>query len=369
MKVMHLLPSLSSGGVEQVVLELGKGLTERGVDNVVVSAGGRLLKQLLADGSRHIERPIGKKSFSTLFEVPALRRLIAKEKPDILHVHSRVPAWVGYLAWRKLPVESRPHFISSFHGFYSVNRYSKVMTKGERVIAVSRCIRDHIISQYPSVDATKIRVIPNAVDPDIHSEGYEPSGDWLTRWKIQNPELHGRFTLCLPGRITRIKGHSDLIPILQGLLAKGIPAHAVIVGEAKKGKEAYLRELKSAFRAAGLNDHVTWTGDRRDLRDVMAVCNVILSLTQVPESFGKSTLEALAMGKSVVGYDHGGVAEQLSTFLPEGLVPLGDTERVVEILAQWHHQEPTTPEHIPAPYRMEDLIQAHLDCYQELIGK
>lgn len=43
MKIVHLVPSMESGGVEQVVMELGSGLSSRGVENIVVSGGGRLV--------------------------------------------------------------------------------------------------------------------------------------------------------------------------------------------------------------------------------------------------------------------------------------------------------------------------------------
>ena len=103
MKIVHLVPSMESGGVEQVVMELGSGLSSRGVENIVVSGGGRLVPRLEKEGSRHILMPIGKKSISTLFRIGALRALLQAVRPDILHLHSRVPAWAGYLAWKKLP--------------------------------------------------------------------------------------------------------------------------------------------------------------------------------------------------------------------------------------------------------------------------
>ena len=46
MKIVHLVPSMESGGVEQVVMELGSGLSSRGVENIVVSGGGRLVPRL-----------------------------------------------------------------------------------------------------------------------------------------------------------------------------------------------------------------------------------------------------------------------------------------------------------------------------------
>ncbi len=367
MKIMHLLPSLSSGGVEQVVLELCQGLTEKGVECVVVSAGGPMVAMIEATGARHLTRPIGKKSLKTFMQVGKMVRLLKEERPDILHLHSRVPAWVGYLAARRLPAAIRPHVITTFHGFHSVNFYSAIMAKGDRVIAVSECMKEHILQQYPGkVEPKNIYVIPNSVDTQINYPEYTPSEDWIRKWKSDYPELEGKFTLCLPGRITKIKGAAHLAPILSGLRNRGIPAHAVIVGETKKGKEAIRREIEETLARADQTANVTWTGHRRDLRDVLCACDVTLSLTLQPESFGKTTLEALALGRPVAGYEHGGVGEQLNVFLPEGRVPTRDVSAMVDLLASWYEKSPVPRLPVPSPYRREDMINSHLKLYNSV---
>ncbi len=368
MKVMHLLPSLSSGGVEQVVLELCQGLCARGVENVVVSAGGSMVEAIEAAGARHILRPIGKKSLLTLLQVSKLTKLIRAEQPDVLHLHSRVPAWVGHLAVRRLPKALRPVIVSSFHGFHSVNAYSGIMAKGNCVIAVSDCMKQHILDNYPKTPENSIVVIPNSVDITQNYPGYAPTENWKQQWQRDYPELIGKYTLCLPGRITRLKGALHLPELLSKLHARGIPAHAVIVGETKKGKEAFKEEVKAALRAAGAEQHTTWTGHRRDLRDVLCACDITLSLTLQPESFGKTTLEALALGRPVAGYEHGGVGEQLSILLPEGKVPTGNISAMVDLLERWYAAAPT-PATVGIPYRREDMIDAHLRTYERLLAQ
>lgn len=369
MKIMHLLPTLSSGGVEQVVLELCEGLCAAGIENVVVSAGGSMVPAIEATGARHITRPIGKKSLLTLLQIRQTAKLIRQEKPDILHLHSRVPAWVGQLACKILNTSEKPAIVSSFHGFHSVNAYSGIMAKGDRVIAVSQCMRQHILENYPTTPDKRIVVIPNSVDAEKFNPDYKPSAEWLQQWYSDYPELKGKFTLCLPGRITRLKGAPHLGPILQHLRSKGIPAHAVIVGETKKGKEAYRDEVQAGFAADGVADCVTWTGHRRDLADVLCACDVTLSLTLQPESFGKTTLEALSLGCAVAGYEHGGVGEQLQQFLPAGMVQTGNPQAMAILLESWYKEKPVPITPVPPPYRREDMIQAHIELYQQLCRK
>ena len=365
MKVMHLLPSLSSGGVEQVVVELCQGLSPRGVETIVVSEGGPLVAAVEAAGARHITLPIGRKSLRTFLMVPRVAKLIRAERPDVLHLHSRVPAWVGWLAAHRVERELRPLVVTSFHGFHSVNFYSAIMAKGDRVIAVSECMKRHILENYPATPEERITVVPNSVDTNLNFPEYSPSDDWLRQWRHDYPELEGKYTLCLPGRITRIKGAAHLVPLLTTLRARGIPAHAVIVGETKRGKEALRRELEDAFAIAGLQDCVTWTGYRSDLRDVLCACDVTLSLTTIPESFGKTVLDALALGRPVAGYEHGGVGELLDVFLPQGKIPVGDTAAMAALLASWYNNAPTPKSPIPPPFRREDMLEGHLRVYNK----
>ena len=119
MKVIQVLPELNAGGVERGTLELGRHLAAAGHESLVVSAGGRLVEQLETEGSRHIRLPVHRKSPATLGQVRPLRRLFETESPDIVHLRSRVPAWVAWLAWRKMDPAGRPRLVSTVHGFNS----------------------------------------------------------------------------------------------------------------------------------------------------------------------------------------------------------------------------------------------------------
>ena len=106
MKVLQILPELHAGGVECSVLEIARHLVQQGHEALVVSHGGRLVAGLEAFGARHIAMPVHRKRLSSVFQVARLRRLLALERPDLLHLQSRVPGWIGWLAWRKLPPAS-----------------------------------------------------------------------------------------------------------------------------------------------------------------------------------------------------------------------------------------------------------------------
>lgn len=334
--VMQLVPELESGGVERGTIEIATALKAAGHRAIVVSGGGRMVSELESLDVLHIPLPIGKKSLWTLRHVRTLRRLFVAQGVDIVHLRSRVPAWVGWLAWRQMDPATRPRLVTTVHGPYSTNAYSAVMLRGERVIAVSDMIVDYIRQNYPWVDPRRIHRIYRGVDPATFPDGYQPDAAWLAQWYAQFPHARNRWILTLPGRITRWKGQLDLLAIVERLKAEGVPVHALIVGGAHPRKQRFLTEIRAEIEARGLASSVTLVGQRRDLREIMAVSDVVLSLSTDPEAFGRVSLEALTLGRPVLGYAHGGVGEQLSAMYPAGAIALGDIDAAVSTLGKWH---------------------------------
>jgi glycosyltransferase involved in cell wall biosynthesis len=200
--------------VERGTLEVSRHLVSCGHQSLVVSHGGRLVPSLQKDGGIHITLPVHKKRLGSLRQVGVLRELFDKEKPDIVHARSRVPAWLAWLAWRKLDQHNRPRFLTTFHGFYSVNFYSKIMTRGEKIIAVSHSVKDFILRNYPSVREEQIVVIHRGIDPRHFPRGFQPDPSWLATWQNDFPELQDKQLLLMPGRITRWKGQQDFLQLI-----------------------------------------------------------------------------------------------------------------------------------------------------------
>ncbi len=365
MKVIQILPELNAGGVERGTLEVASALVADGHESMVISNGGRLVTALEAAGSRHISMPVHKKSLTTLGKVKPMRQLLEKEKPDVIHIRSRAPGWVTWLAWRKMDPATRPRLVSTVHGFYSTNFYSAVMTRGERVIAVSNSIRDYILKNYPKTPDSIIRVIHRGVSPDDFPRGYQPSPDWQKQWELEQAQTQGKKTLLLPGRVTRWKGQQDFIQLIAALKKKGENVHGLICGDAHPKKRIFLTELRELAESLGVEKDVTFLGHRSDVGDVMATCDIAFSLSRDPEAFGRVSLEAAAIGKPIIGYDHGGVAEQLAVLFPQGCVPVTDASKLLDTTLRLLN-DPATPKEVEAPFTREAMTTATLAVYEEL---
>ncbi len=361
--VLQILPALDSGGVERGTLEVGAYLTAYGHRSIVISAGGRMVNLLEKQGSEHYAWPIGKKSLLTLKLVRQLRKFLEKEKVDIVHVRSRFPAWIAYLAWKEMNPKTRPAFVTTVHGPYSVSPYSEVMIKGERVIVISDMIREYVISQYKT-KPEKLRLVYRGVDAKEFPYDYQPDKSWLKDWFQTYPQTKDKQILVLPARVTKWKGQADFIDLVAQLKKHKANIHALIVGETKKGKTHFLKQLKKKAQSLGVSEQVTFVGHRDDLREIMAVSTIVYSLSLEPEAFGRTTIEALSLGVPVIGYAHGGVSEQLAVLLPEGCIDVGNVAEAATLTLRWLHQSPVVAKN--QDFSLDNMLQKTMDVYQEL---
>lgn len=305
-KVVQMLPELNEGGVEIGTLELGAFLAASGHQSIVISGGGRMVSRLENEGSRHVTWPyIGEKSPRCLQYIFPLRRFLLEEKVDVLHLRSRLPAWIAYLAWKSLPEKKRPVLISTFHAFYSVNRYSAIMTKSEKIIAISNTIADHIREAY-GVASERIELIPEGIDTNLFDpenvEG-ERIRNLKARWGLRDDS---EPVVLLPGRVTRLKGHDVFLRSLA--MIKDLPWKAVMAGEVDEASE-YTRILERMVAELGLEGRAKFVGHCSDMPSAMALADVVVSSSTKPESFGRISVEAQAMGKPVIVSAHGGSLE------------------------------------------------------------
>ena len=365
MKVLQVLPELNSGGVERGTLDLARYLVEHDHQSCVMSAGGAMVAQLLNEGSEHIQFAVHKKSLRSLLLVKQLRQCLIELNPDLIHVRSRVPAWLVYLALRKWPLAQKPALVSTFHGLYSTNRYSEIMGCGDQVIAISQCVKAYIIENYPRINASKITVVPRGVDTKLFTSDLAINEAWQSNFYDRNPNAKDKPIVLMPGRITRWKGQLAFIRMMADLIASGHSCHGLIVGGGDKDS-SYMQELLASIEQRDVKDHVTLLGHSDDMEQLYALSSVVCNLSQHAEPFGRTVIEALAVGTPVVSYNYGGPAESLSVCFEEGLVDLNDEQALQSKVAAYLHTRPLI--NLAPEFTLAVQAQSTLDVYDKALG-
>lgn len=302
--VLQVLPELETGGVEVGTVEIATELQKRGIKNFVASKGGRMVYDLDKVKVKHLALPLKSKNpFVILSNAKKLEKFIKENGINIVHARSRAPAWSAYLAAKRAGV----HFMTTFHGTYGLGpwgikkAYNKVMTFGERMIAISNHIKQHVLKNY-KISEDKITLIHRCADIERFSPEAVTQERMINKIKEYNI-AEDKPVLLLPGRVTRWKGQHLLIEALH--LMKHKNYYCIITGDAQ-GRQKYLDYLEKLTVKYKLKNRVGFFGRYSDVPALMMVSNVILSTAIEPEAFGRISVEGQAMGKIVVASNIGG---------------------------------------------------------------
>lgn len=359
MKVMQLLPSLHVGGVERGVVDLARAMKKRGEHAVVVSSGGELTGELQKIGAPHYTLPIHKKTLLGLALVPRLVEIIQRERIDIVHARSRVPAWIGWLAARKAGVP----FVTTCHGYYKAHPLSTVMGWGKKVIAISRVIARHMIDDF-GVSPERIRLIYRGVD--LSQFSYRP---------ISGRKKNETLRIVNVGRLSPIKGQVEFLYSVQRVKQKlGRPLEVLLIGSEGKGKTKYTELIRKTVKQLDLEDCVQLLGTRRDIPELITSSDLLVLSTLVPEAFGRVVIEAGAVGTPVIATRLGGLLDIVDSGKNGILVEPGDVsgmaDAMIEILNDPEHAEKMAGalrSKVENEFTLEQMVEKTLQVYKEAL--
>jgi glycosyltransferase involved in cell wall biosynthesis len=371
--VMQVLPELLTGGVERGAIDVAGAIVESGGRALVVSAGGPMTYELKRLGAEHFELPVASKNpFIMWKNIKRLANLALDQKVDIIHARSRAPAWSAWYAAR----QTNKHFVTTFHGTYSHTNwfkrwYNNIMTKGERVIAISDFISAHIRKTY-GVPVANIRVIPRGIDInkfDTNKVSQERRIKLANEWRLPDDMP----IIILPGRITRWKGQTVFVDAIKKLGRKDIMC--LIVGS-DQGRKRYRRELEERIANNDLQDIIHLVDHCKDMAAAYMLTDIVVSASTEPEAFGRVIVEAQSLGRPVIGTNHGGTKETIvegkTGLLVEPNDPDSLAKAITEILNLTEEQREkfsqTAISRIRKHYSKELMCSRTLDIYDELIA-
>jgi glycosyltransferase involved in cell wall biosynthesis len=368
--VLQVLPRLVSGGVERGTIDVAAALKAAGWNAVVASAGGPMVHELERAGATHVTLPLASKNpFVIRANIDRLAALIRRFDVDIVHARSRAPAWSARYAAKR----TGRHFVTTFHNAYGIgsilkHRYNAVMASGDRVIAISCFVGDHVAARY-GVPPERLRVIPRGVDVNrFDPDKVRPERliALMKAWRLSD----GVPLVLMPGRLTRWKGQRVLIEAVARL--KRPELHAVILGS---GDARYRRELEEAVTRTGMAGNFRFVDNCADIAAAYMLADVVVSASTLPEGFGRVIVEAQAMGRPVIATDHGGARETVLPGETGWLVPPGDADALAAALAEVLDQDPATRlamakreiAHVREHFSSALMTYRTLSVYEELV--
>lgn len=141
------------------------------------------------------------------------------------------------------------------------------------------------------------------------------------------------LVLGIVGRLNPIKGQDRFLRVLARVLETAPDAWGLVVGGAIFGEDRYAEGLRELAEELGIAQRVTFTGQLADPAQALAAMDLFVQ-TGDPEALGLVNLEAMAMGKAVVGFEHGSLPEIVVNGETGRLVPSGDETELAAAVAE-----------------------------------
>jgi glycosyltransferase involved in cell wall biosynthesis len=380
--ILQIIPELEAGGAERTAVDVAAGLAGIGARALVATEGGRLVGELQAKGGIWVQFPAATKNpFGMLRNVRRLAKICLDEGVELIHARSRAPAWSALGTARALSLP----FVTTYHGSYAARSpvkvfYNSVMARGDVVIANSIYTSGLISAMHPQAEQ-RLRVIYRGTD----FKQFAPSA--VAPERIENLRRswgvapHERVVL-LAARLTHWKGQKVLIEAASVLKQWGLSDVAFVLAGDPQGRDGYVQEIDSLIKARGLEGMVRRVGHCTDMPAAFLGASIVTVPSIEPEAFGRSAVEAQAMGTPVIVSDLGAVPEtvlappQVDAHERTGWrVPAGQVEPLADAIAEALTLGASAREslalrgrlHVERNFSLDRMVSDTLDVYAALL--
>ena len=382
--ILQIIPELETGGAELSTIEIVGAISQSGGRALVASEGGRMASRIEAAGGEFIPFAAASKNpLRILLNARWLRHIIEQDSIDIVHARSRAPAWSGYLAAKN----TKARFMTTYHGAYSEKtalkkRYNKVMASGQITIANSKYTANLVRARYGTQERN-LRIVYRGLDgsqfnPNAITEDRRHA--LRTAWQVDPTH---RIVL-LAARLSPIKGQNVVIAAIENLKKRDqLDNTKIIFAGSSQGRESYVQQLEAQISAAELTDKITMVGHVDDIPAALSLTHTVLVASTKPETFGRTAIEAQAMGCPVIATNIGALPE---TVLAEPavrpdqrtgwLVPPNNPDALAQALED--SLAMTAPDrasmgararqHVLENFSLDKMRRATLEIYDEILG-
>ncbi len=363
------------GGSGIVGSELGKELAERGhtVHFISSSLPTRLTELNERVRFHEVEMmsyPLFEHQPYTLALATKMATVAETENLDLLHVHYAIPHSISaILARESLKPKRRLPVITTLHGtditlvgadrsYLPITRYGIVQSDG--VTAISHYLKAATREIFQFDD---IEVIPNFICQSEYAR--HPVTDLRAALSPAGEPLLVHVSNFRP-----VKRPVDCVEILARVLAKGVAARLVMVGD---GSERTSVEHRA--RCLKVYDQCIFVGKQPKIVDYLSAADVLL-LPSEQESFGLAALEAMACEVPVIASRVGGIPEVIDDGETGFLSEVGDVEKMANDAAKLladpelrRAMGQRARESAVSRYRTELVIPRYIEFYERVLGK
>ena len=346
--ILYLHAGAEFYGADKILFQLVTNLDRRKYNPIVVLPNDGILVDKLKKKNIQtyvIEYPILRRKY---FNLQGIKKYISTYRKscrqiinllrqnniniDIIHVNTTAVLEGIYLKrklkakllWHVHEITSHPKVVFLFLCLL-LNVYA------DKIITVSKATYNHLQSSH-LMNKNKMQVIYNGVNSNDFSP--EVKFDYLfNEWNVPRDSLR----IGMIGRVNAWKGQNDFLNAFTPLLDEISDLYLFIVGSAFSGQEWRVKELKNKISVNKNVKRIIYSPFRNDIQAVQNFFDILILPSTDPDPLPTVVLEAMASGKTVIGYNHGGITEmvedKVTGMLAQVNNPVSLREKVKVVLA------------------------------------
>lgn len=318
-RILYLHAGAEMYGADKVLLELIKGLDKDEFEpHVILPNDGPLVGALVQVGAQVsvLDYPILRRKYfnpkgivdyirSYHFYAKQIASYAKEHSVDLVHNNTTAVLEGIYLKrklklpliWHVHEIIVKPKAISDFINML-MGRYA------DKIVTVSQAVANHI-KQSPFIKDSQVEVIYNGVDKAV----YHPMQASTVREQFAIPEES--LVIGMVGRVNAWKGQGDFLEAVTPILEQNLNSIAFLVGSAFAGEEWRVEELESTIAKSSVASQIKRIDYYEHTTELYNMFDIFVLPSTNPDPLPTVVLEAMACGKPVVGYRHGGVCEMV----------------------------------------------------------
>jgi glycosyltransferase involved in cell wall biosynthesis len=359
MKILHVETGMHLYGGALQVLYLLKGLAKEGCENLLACPEGSAVADA-AGGYADIHRMHlgGELDFRV---IRRLSSLIAENRPDIVHLHSRRGAdlWGGAAARLSGVPCVLSRRVDNPEPRWLVRWKYRMYDK---VIAISRGIVEVLVRE--GVPPEKLECVPSAIDADAYTASCRR--EWFREEFGLDPRVK---TAGVIAQFIPRKGHRWLMEAVPGILKKHPEMRFLFFGQGPLGEDLRRRSGDLSFQKT-----ILFPGFRNDLERILPCLDLVIHPVEM-EGLGVSLLQAAASGVPLIASGAGGIPEIIEDGVNGYLVPPRDPEalasavvRLLEDPEKARSMGESGRRIVREKFSVEAMVRGNLGVYRELLG-
>jgi glycosyltransferase involved in cell wall biosynthesis len=368
MRILQISSAKTFGGGERHLVDLCRGLTERGHEVfVVLRPSNEWQDKFDFLPPENIFHSSIRNAFG-IFSAQKIASFVNRKKVEIVHAHVGRDYIPASLVCR---ISKNAEFVLTRHVLFPMKSFNKFALRNlARAIAVSGAVETNLRNVFPK---EKISVISNGIDTKT-----------LTDEKRRSLREEFRFLHNIPfdaqavatiGELKELKGQRDFVLAANEIAAHDKNAFFVIVGKDNSNNKQFRRDLKRLVKIFNLKQRFLWLDWVEDMQTLLAALDIFVSPSH-SESFGLAILEAMANKTAIVATETEGAKEILRSDQTALLVPLKDPVKLaasIENLLKNPAKLKTLAENAQTfaekYYSLGEMIDKTENLYREILQK